>query len=145
MHWLCQTHQNLGGCLRFNDVQGVRPDRIHFSLEGLRAVLERSKTTGPGKRVGELFIFIARAACFSGVDWMAAGMELLRGEELSFDRDYLIPLMRYEEGGHIGVRKKIAPYSAAAGYGRAVLRQLHDVRLGLEAWEETDASMFSIE
>ncbi len=108
-------------------------------------MLERSKTTGPGKRAGELFIFIARAAGFSGVDWMAAGMELLRGEELSFDRDYLIPLMRYEEGGHIGVRKKIAPYSAAAGYGRAVLRQLHDVRLGLEAWEETDAFMFSIE
>ena len=55
-------------CMRFDDTKGLRPSRLVLSDGGLRGVLERTKTTGAGRRTGELPIFIHRQAEFSGRD-----------------------------------------------------------------------------
>ena len=79
------------GCFRGNDIQGIRPSRMVLNEDGLKLVLERSKTTGPGKRTGELFAFVVRDAGSSGWDWIAAGFELLSDRRFSYSRDYLLP------------------------------------------------------
>ena len=60
--------------LRVDDVQWL--DRASFVLNdlGFRAFLRRSKTTGPGKRVRDLPVFIHRQANLSGKDWLATGL-----------------------------------------------------------------------
>jgi hypothetical protein len=128
------------GCLRYNDVQGIRPSKVVFSQEGLRLTLERSKTTGPGKRTGHLFVFVHRLAGYSGADWQTAGMALLRSDELSFDRDYLLPVMGSTQEL---VRKRFADYSASSGYSKAVLRLLKDVHLVKKLWVEKDVPLIT--
>ena len=112
------------GCLRYSDVQGIRPAAIMFTQEGLRLTLERSKTSGPGKKTGHIFIFINRLAGFSGVDWQSAGMDLLKSDEFNFSRDYLLPVMGPTEDS---ARHRLADYAAASGYSKAVLRLLRNV------------------
>ena len=60
--------------LRVDDVQWL--DRASFILNdlGFRAYLRRSKTTGPGKKVRDLPVFIHRQASLSGKDWLATGL-----------------------------------------------------------------------
>ena len=78
----------LWGTMRCDDLQNVDPASLELSQLGLRFVLRRTKTSGPGKPVGELQGFIARDVSLSGVDWLRLGMELLEDEELNFPRDF---------------------------------------------------------
>ena len=77
----------LWGTMRCDDLQNVDPASLELSQLGLRFVLRRTKTSGPGKPVGELQGFIARDISLSGVDWLRLGMELLEEEELNFPRE----------------------------------------------------------
>ena len=126
----------LWGCLRFNDLQGINPGKVVFSREGIRLVMERSKTTGPGKRTGDMMVFISRTAGFSGADWQSTGMSLLKSESLYYHRDYLVPMMG---GTDSEVRHRMADYAAMSGYSKAVLRLLKDVGKTNVLWSEGTA------
>lgn len=56
------------GTLRCDDCQNVNPMSLALSQLGLSFKLRRTKTSGPGKQVGELTGFIARAASLVGDD-----------------------------------------------------------------------------
>ena len=60
--------------LRADDTQNIEPVRL--SQIGLRFVLKRTKTSGAGRKVGELHAFISRVAGVSGYDWLLVGMRL---------------------------------------------------------------------
>ena len=64
------------------------PSSLELSQLGLKFILRRTKTSGPGKPVGELHGFVARDISLSGVDWLKLGLDLLDEEELRFQRDF---------------------------------------------------------
>ena len=62
--------------LRTDDVLWIDRSRFTLSDIGLRGVLMRSKTSGAGRRVRELPIFILRTTSLSGHDWLLVGSDL---------------------------------------------------------------------
>ena len=79
------------GTLRADDVQNIDPASLRLSGVGLRFTLGRTKTSGPGRRVGTLPGFVSRTTGLSGLDWMAEGARLLGTEAFGWPRDYLCP------------------------------------------------------
>ncbi|CAE7378144.1 unnamed protein product, partial [Symbiodinium pilosum] len=64
-----------------------------LSQVGLKFCLRKTKTSGPGRKVGELFAYISRSAGLSGFDWLTEGMRLLANEQFSWSRDFFCPAM----------------------------------------------------
>lgn len=64
------------GALRTDDVLWLDRSRLLLSEIGLRGVLLRTKTSGAGRRVRELPVFVIRTASLSGFDWLREGMDL---------------------------------------------------------------------
>ena len=123
-------------CMRFDDTRGVRPSRLRMGPQGLRGVIERSKTTGADKKTGELPIFVARHAGFSGRDWLREGFETWQHSDLSSDRDYLLPLATPDFQGAV---MRPAEYYDASAWGRQLLADLSLPVRGLPPrgpWEE---------
>lgn len=77
---------------RSDDLLGLVPQCLHFSGRGLCGLLQRTKTSGPGKKVKWLPIFVDRDASFAGVPWLETGFALWQEEGMCFERDYLVPL-----------------------------------------------------
>ena len=82
MHW---------AVLRTDDCVGIDPHRLTLSAECLRGVLVRTKTTGPGKRTGEVAFHVSRKAVLSGCDWIEAGHLIWTSSSYQFARDYFMP------------------------------------------------------
>ena len=78
--------------LRADDTQNIEPVSVRLGQIGLRFVLKRTKTSGAGRKVGELHAFISRVAGVSGYDWLLVGMRLREQEEFSWGRDFLCPV-----------------------------------------------------
>ena len=78
----------LWGTMRCDDLQNVDPSSLELSQLGLKFILRRTKTSGPGKPVGELHGFVARDTSLSGVGWLKPGTDLLSEDELKFQRDF---------------------------------------------------------
>ena len=69
---------------RSDDLLGLVPSSLQLNARGLCGMHQRTKTTGPGKKVKWLPVFVDIRASFAGVPWQEDGM--------NFDRDYLLPL-----------------------------------------------------
>ena len=82
--------------LRCDDVQNIDPESLKLSQVGLRFVLKKTKTSGPGRKVGELHAFVARTVGLSGYDWLGEGYKLLSASALSWARDFLCPAFSAE-------------------------------------------------
>ena len=70
--------------MRTDDVLWVDRSRASLSELGFRGVLLRTKTSGAGRRVKELPIFVSRLASLTGQDWLKEGMALYQGESENF-------------------------------------------------------------
>ena len=103
---VCTTSQALGlrfvafcdllmiwATLRADDLQHVDLKSVKLSQLGLKFCLRKTKTSGPGRKVGELFAYISRSAGLSGFDWISEGMRILSNEQLAWPRDYFCPVM----------------------------------------------------
>ena len=127
------------GCMRLSDLEGLDPQRIHLSSRGLRAILVRTKTTGPGKRVKETPIFLARRISFTGVDWLKIGLDIWDSFERK-SRDYFVFAADKSLGSPIF---KYASVETVAQYVRHVLSLLgvpSKQRTG--GWKVKDLSLF---
>ncbi|OLP89616.1 hypothetical protein AK812_SmicGene28909 [Symbiodinium microadriaticum] len=82
--------------LRCDDVQNIDPESLKLSQVGLRFVLKKTKTSGPGRKVGELHAFVARTVGLNGYDWLGEGYKLLSASALSWSRDFLCPAFSAE-------------------------------------------------
>ena len=77
------------GALRCDDLQSIDPSTVSFSQLGLKFLLHRAKTSGPGKKQGTLQGFILRGVSLTGYDWLAAGFQILQSDTFKFPRDFL--------------------------------------------------------
>ncbi|CAE7858370.1 unnamed protein product, partial [Symbiodinium necroappetens] len=77
--------------LRCDDTQNIDPASVKLSQMGLRFILRKTKTSGPGRKVGEMHAFVSRVACLSGFDWIGEGSKLLAASSLDWARDFLCP------------------------------------------------------
>ena len=117
--------------LRCDDVQNIDPESLKLSQVGLRFVLKKTKTSGPGRKVGELHAFVARTVGLSGYDWLGEGYKLLSASALSWARDFLCPAFSAEwdtpAKGFLGCRRfgiAVAPASQALAHTREATRGL---------------------
>ena len=127
------------GCMRLSDLEGLDPQRVNLSSRGLRAILVRTKTTGPGKKVKETPIFLARRLSFTGGDWMKIGLDIWDSFERK-SRDYFVFAADKSMSNPIF---KFASVETVAQYVRHVLGLLgvpSKQRTG--GWRVKDLSLF---
>ena len=112
MHW---------ACLRVDDLQGVDRSRLSVTASGLKGVLTRTKTTGPGRSVLEVPFFVDASSSLTGSPWLRLGFQLWMSEPLNFSRTYFLMKMSLEQGS---IHHKPATCADFNMYMRLVLRQL---------------------
>ena len=64
------------GCLRHDDHRGLIPSRLRLDKSGLHATLVRTKTSGSGKKIEELPVFISSDVFLVEPDWLVSGYDL---------------------------------------------------------------------
>eukprot|EP00435_Cladocopium_sp_Y103_P009281 s3525_g2.t1 len=107
-------------CLRLSDLEGLVPNRLELGSRGLRGILVRTKTTGPGKHVREVPIYVSRKISLSGLDWMRCGYDIWKN--LGFEnRDYFV---LSTNAAMDRVIHKFAPVERVAVYIRRVFMGL---------------------
>ena len=72
---------------------GIRPQYVRLLAQGLEGRLDRTKTSGPGRRIRWLPFFVSRDAWLATSRWLEVGYDLLC-QTFSYDRDYLIPAVK---------------------------------------------------
>ena len=80
------------GVMRTDDLKRMHPKTVTMGEAGFQGRLMRTKTTGPGKKVKELMVFVPVEASITGVDWLRAGYDLWQ-ELAPKDVDFFIPRM----------------------------------------------------
>ena len=83
------------GVLRTDDLQRIVPDDVLYSETGLTATLRRTETSGAGKKVRALTLFIPDFASISGEPWLGKA-SATRGGTISY-RDRLRIWLRSSE------------------------------------------------
>ena len=127
------------GCMRLSDLEGLDPCRVLLSSRGLRAVLIRTKTIGPGKKVKETPIFLARRISFTGVDWLKLGLDIWDSFELK-SRDYFVFAANKTMDSPVS---KYASVETVAKYVRHVLALLRvPAKQRTGGWRLKDVSLF---
>ena len=123
----------LWGSLRFDDAAHLKTTELRFYDGQLVGMMHQTKTTGAGKRVRELPIFIAKEAYVLHDDWLAVGYDLVK-LKMPRDRVFVFP-----EGCFYGTAYGTAPVSyaeAVAGSSRAfTLLEGYDGGLIPSGWE----------
>ena len=72
------------GALRTDDLLWLDRPRCRLSELGWRGILLRSKTSGAGRRVKELPVFVHRRTSLTGLDWLLQGQSLHEEASKSF-------------------------------------------------------------
>ena len=125
--------------LRFDDVQGLSASRTTLSKTGLRSILGRSKTTGAGKRTGEIPCYVRLDASFSGHKWLEVGFKLFKEASGTVERDFFLPVPT-DDLEDFGTR--MLDYSYAAALSRKVLLGLRvPARVAEGGWVESEAHL----
>lgn len=78
------------GALRWDDFKRLSPTEVEIRESGLVGRLTRTKTTGIGKKVRELPLFIPRDATVAENAWLEVGFDLLMGLG-AHGRDFMLP------------------------------------------------------
>ena len=66
----------LWGCLRYADTEGMPASSVVLEARGLRARLDRTKTSGAGKRLEVLHAFVSKSAWLQQEGWLDVGWQL---------------------------------------------------------------------
>jgi len=106
--------------LRFDDHRGLPPGAVQFTARGLEAVLERTKTTGPGKRISALPLVVSYGAYLRQPGWLLTGWRLWQ-EAAPYVRDYF--LVKPAAGLNATLPVELS-YEQASRMSRAVLAGL---------------------
>ncbi len=125
--------------LRFDDTLGIRPELMVLTASGLEAQLERTKTSGPGRKIRWLSFFVSTQASITGVPWLRTGFEIWQEEGMNFKRDYFMPFPTEDLGGAI---QKPVDWAAASSIGRALLLDLRTVLFVGGCWVQGPEQMF---
>ena len=113
--------------MRCDDIQGVDPGTFVLSQIGVKFIIRRTKTTGPGKAVGHLFGYVGRGVGLTGYDWLAEGVRLLKNETLARKRDYFC--LGFNEDWTIAQDDYLEPEGVAVHLRRLLLSLRVPVRV----------------
>ncbi len=119
--------------MRTDDTLWIDRSRLTLSELGLRGVLLRTKTSGAGRKVKELPIFVSRLVSLSGQDWMREGMELYENEAKRFPG--VLFLCRPRRDGD-GFTKKYLDSTLLASWMKWALGKLGAPKRALGLWVE---------
>ena len=128
--------------LRHDDMQHIVPAQVKMIEGTLVATITQSKTSGPGKRLRELPVIIARGCRLCGTPWLSTGFGLMK--ELFADKkevDYLIPRGSTGSGG-----SPLAPasYAEASAAERKLFAELKLPAWSLEGgWREDGVALLA--
>ena len=102
-------------CLRWDDLQSIKPAELTFADGRLATILRKTKTS-----VKEFPVCVSERAFFVDSRWLGWGFQGL-GQLAAFDRDYILsPSWKLDPSGDRFVRK-MAEYGHAVGYTAGVL------------------------
>jgi len=116
--------------LRSDDLQRVRPDTVTLLDSGLSAKLLRTKTSGAGKKVRELVMYVPRCAWLVNETWLETGFALWE-THAGTDRDFFLPRPTLALDGF---SRKLAGPGDLAALGRECLRRVGRPRLLDGVW-----------
>ena len=80
------------GGLRFDDLMHIAPADLHLRGEFLEGAIWSSKTTGAGRKVEVLHLYVSRHAFVAVPRWLEVGFQLLSDMAGPLARDYLLPM-----------------------------------------------------
>ena len=110
--------------MRFDDTKGS-PSRTMEMLDyGLKGIVNRSKTSGPGKRVILLPFYIGKEAWICEEKWLEVGWKLWRamGVESGIpDRDFMLP---WPDKNCDCFIRKVVDYPIASTMSQALFREI---------------------
>ena len=112
----------LWGALRFSDAANIRAKSVKVYDGKLTALLQKTKTTGAGKRVRELPLYIDSGAYVFKKEWLVTGWELVK-KKWRDDEQFLFCEGAFSEG-MTGVGQM--RYYEAAGASEDVIATLCD-------------------
>ena len=120
------------GALRTDDVQWLDRSRTALTEVGWRSVLVRSKTSGAGRRVRELPVFISRKVCLSGEDWLLAGHDLWKDLSENFPGTLFLCKPRADASEFT---KKYLDATCLAAWLKWTLTQLPSLKRVIGGWD----------
>jgi hypothetical protein len=106
--------------MRWSDTLGLAPSSITMSDRGLAATLHRTKTTGPGKKVPVIHIFVAMDASLAGTSWLIKGHKCwlaMDTEGQGGARDFFLPRPNTDLQGYF---LAMATYAHASAMSQAL-------------------------
>eukprot|EP00435_Cladocopium_sp_Y103_P022295 s1532_g5.t1 len=131
------------GAMRFHDTLGVDFSSIKVDEYGLQCTLKRTKTTGPGKRVSLVKVFVGFDAWLMEKNWLSEGWKLwkaMAAENMTQNRDYFMQLPRK---GLETAQNRMASYSAASSMSQALFKVLEVPGSGEHLLEAGSSTVWS--
>ena len=116
---------------RCDDLLGLVPSTMELDSQGLRALLGQTKSSGPGKKVRWLPVFVDVGASFSGLLWLQAGFEIWQSEDFNFERDFLLPLPSRDWSSCC---RHMADYAAVSAITKILYQQLRAPAWQQDGW-----------
>ena len=119
--------------MRYNDTQGIPLRTAELGDFCWRAEIHRSKTSGPGRKLKILPVFVSRDAYIEQPMWLEIGWLVWKrlGVEAGLqDRDFLLPA---PNGRLDGFMRRLAPYAMASAMGQALLSELRKDEGGVKS------------
>ena len=104
---------------RTSDLSGLNPSTLRLTSLGLQGMLDRTKVSGPGKRIRYLPIFVSRRAFIAVSNWLSVGWEIWSCDSMRFERDFFLPLPNSDRSG---VRRTMADYAQTVALTKSVWR-----------------------
>ena len=77
-YWAWTRLLKAWGSLRFDDLRWTDPAKVEMLPAGLQATLQRTKVSGPGKRVRTLVFHVSHGAYLEDDGWLSCGFEVWR-------------------------------------------------------------------
>ena len=119
-----------------------RTDDLKLTSLGLAGVLERTKTSGAGKHIRHLPIYISPNASMMVPNWLEVGTKIWSRPEMCFKRDFFLPLPRDDWSG---ARHVLADAGDTAGLCKQLWRLLRLPRRHLSTWCRSNEPLFHTE
>jgi hypothetical protein len=127
--------------MRSDDTRGLIPHGMRLSARGLEAYIERTKTTGIGKRAEVKFIWVSHQAFLADERWLEVGHAIWQSEPMNFARDYLVPV---PNSNWSGSRHRPADYHDLAVMTRWLWNEVRRPVRHAGAWQEDSECLFHI-
>ena len=114
----------LWGCLRFNDTVGLDFGSITLESFGLQGDLKKTKTSGPGKKISVLKVFISDKAYVHECDWLETGWQLWKEMAVERDMSRRDFFLTHPAPGLESMTCRMASYAAASAMSHALASEL---------------------